>query len=331
MMLTDHQEKPRVAVVGCGYWGKNLVRNFAQLGSLAMTCDSTPGGRETARQIAPQAPVLADVREVLDSAVQGVVIATPAETHFDLTAQALQAGKDVLVEKPLALTHEQGARVVRLAAERDRILMVGHVLEYHPAVVRLVELVRAGELGKLHYIYSNRLSLGKVRREENILWSFAPHDVAVILRLMGRLPFQVTACGGSYLQPNIADVTVTNLLFEDGVRAHIHVSWLHPFKEQRLVVIGSRKMASFDDVAKKLLLYDQRVEIQEGQPVPVKGEGEEVPFGSDEPLRSECQAFLDAIATRKPPLTDGRSGLDVLAILGAAQRSMMLNGEPVTL
>jgi predicted dehydrogenase len=320
----------QVAVVGCGYWGKNLVRNFAQLGSLAMICDATPAGQETARQIAPQAAVVTDMQEVLAAGIEGVVIATPAETHFDLTAQALEAGRDVLVEKPLALTYEQGARLVRLARERERILMVGHVLEYHPAVVRLVELVQAGEVGKVHYIYSNRLSLGKVRREENILWSFAPHDVAVILRLMDSMPFQVAACGGSYLQANIADVTVTNLLFDNGVRAHIHVSWLHPFKEQRLVIIGSRKMASFDDVAKKLVLYDQRVDIKEGQPVPVKGSGEEVSFSVDEPLRLECQAFLDARATRRPPKTDGESGLRVLKVLQAAQRSLVMNGEPVT-
>jgi len=321
----------QVAVVGCGYWGKNLARNFAQLDSLAMVCDATSTGQETARQIAPQAAVVADMQEVLATGIEGVVIATPAETHFDLTAQALEAGKDVLVEKPLALTYEQGARLVRLARERERILMVGHVLEYHPAVVRLVELVQAGEVGKVHYIYSNRLSLGKVRREENILWSFAPHDVAVILRLMDSMPFQVTACGGSYLQANIADVTVTNLLFDNGVRAHIHVSWLHPFKEQRLVVIGSRKMASFDDVAKKLVLYDQRVEIKEGQPVPVKGSGEEVSFPTDEPLWLECRAFLDALATRCPPKTDGESGLRVLKVLQAAQRSLVMNGEPVTI
>ena len=330
-MITESRQNPPIAVLGCGYWGRNLVRNFAQLSSLAMVCDATPDGRETALQIAPQAIVVADVEQVLETGVQGVVIATPAETHFELTAQALEAGKDVMVEKPLALTYEQGAHLVRLAKERERILMVGHVLEYHPAVVRLVELVRAGELGKVQYIYSNRLSLGKVRREENILWSFAPHDVAVILRLMGSMPLQVVACGGSYLQPNIADVTVTNLLFDNGVRAHIHVSWLHPFKEQRLVVIGSRKMASFDDVAKKLVLYDQRVDIKEGQPVPVKGAGEDVAFDAAEPLRLECLAFLNAIETRTPPLTDGRSGLSVLEVLGAAQRSLMLNGEAVTL
>jgi predicted dehydrogenase len=321
----------QAAVIGCGYWGKNLVRNFSQIGSLAVVCDATPGGQQTAREIAPDAAVVGDVQPVLESDVQGVIIATPAETHFDLTARALEAGKDVMVEKPLALTYEQGARVVRLAEERGRVLMVGHVLEYHPAVVRLHELVQAGELGKVQYIYSNRLSLGKVRREENILWSFAPHDVAVILRLMGGLPLQVAATGGSYVQPNIADVTVTNLLFDNGVRAHIHVSWLHPFKEQRLVVIGSRKMASFDDVAKKLVLYDQRVDIKEGQPVPVKGAGEEVPFAADEPLRLECQAFLEAMAARRPPKTDGESGLRVLKVLQAAQRSLMLNGEPVTL
>jgi len=324
-------ERATVAVLGCGYWGKNLVRNFAQLGALAMVGDPTPAGRATASEIAPTAEVVASVDDVLSSPVAGVVIATPAETHFELTRQALEAGKDVFVEKPLALTYEQGAQLVRLAGERSRILMVGHVLEYHPAVVRLLDLVRDGALGKILYIYSNRLSLGKVRREENILWSFAPHDIAIILRLLGGLPLQVIACGGAYLQPNIADVTVTQLLFDNGVRAHVHVSWLHPFKEQRLVVVGSRKMATFDDVAKELVLHDQRVDIREAQPVPMKGPGDVVPFAADEPLRLECEAFLRAIATRTPPLTDGESGLRVLKVLQAAQRSLTMNGEPVQL
>jgi predicted dehydrogenase len=245
---------PQVAVVGCGYWGKNLVRNFAQLEALRMVCDAAEAGRRLAAEMAPQAEVVADIDEVLSATVEAVVIATPAETHYDLTRQVLEAGKDVLCEKPLALICEQGTELVRLAERYGRILMVGHVLEYHPGIARLLELVRGGELGKVRYIYSNRLSLGKVRREENILWSFAPHDIAIILRLMGSLPFQVVACGGSYVQPNIADVTVTHMLFDNGVRAHIHVSWLHPFKEQRLVVIGSRKMASFDDVTKRLVL-----------------------------------------------------------------------------
>ena len=281
-----------VAVIGCGYWGKNLVRNFHNLGALAVVCELTPAGQHTAKALAPQAKVVSSVEAALCAPVAGVVIATPAETHYAFVKQALEAGKDVLVEKPLALTYAQGAHLVHLAETSGRILMVGHVLEYHPAILRLAALLQQGVLGKVHYMYSNRVSLGKVRREENILWSFAPHDVAVMVRLMGSLPLQVAAYGGSYVQPNIADVTVTHLLFDNGVRAHIHVSWLHPFKEQRLVVIGSRQMASFDDVAKRLVLYDQRVELHAGEPVPVQGPGAEVPFGSEEPLRRECQAFL---------------------------------------
>jgi predicted dehydrogenase len=296
-----------------------------------MVCDAEPAGRKTASELAPNARVVAAFDDVLQSNSSGVVIATPAETHRSLARRALAAGKDVLVEKPLALTYDQGAELVRLADDRGCILMVGHVLEYHPAIVRLNELVHSGELGKVHYVSSNRLNLGKVRREENILWSFAPHDIAIILRLIGSMPFQVAAHGGGYVQPNIADVTVTHLLFDNGVRAHIYVSWLHPFKEQRLVVIGSRKMAAFDDVSKRLLLYDQRVEIKEGQPVPIKAEGETVEFASDEPLLLECRAFIEAMISRRPPLTDGRSGQRVLQVLQAAQRSLVMNGEPLTL
>ncbi len=324
-------DAPDVAVVGCGYWGKNLVRNFRHLGALTMVADATEPGRTKARELAPDAAVVGDIEDVLASDVDGVVIATPAETHYALVKRALMADKDVLVEKPMSLTYEHGRELVLLARARGRILMVGHVLEYHPAIVTLLDLIEQGRLGKVRYIYSNRLSLGKIRREENILWSFAPHDIAVILRLTGGMPFQVSATGGAYVQPNIADVTVTNLLFDNGMRAHIFVSWLHPFKEQRLVVIGSKKMASFDDVSTRLVLYDQRVEWREGQPEPVKGEGELVPFDDTEPLRLECQAFLDAMVTRQPPVTHGESGLRVLRVLQAAQRSLVTNGEPVRL
>jgi predicted dehydrogenase len=320
-----------VAVIGCGYWGKNLVRNFHQLGALELVCDLTEHGRQTAAQTAPGTPVVDSLEAVLASSSPAVVVATPAETHYAVVGAALRAGKDVFVEKPLALTFEQGAELVQIAEDHKRILMVGHVLEYHPAIQKLNEIVRSGQLGRIHYIYSNRLSLGKIRREENILWSFAPHDVAVILRLMGAMPFEVVACGGQYLQPNIADVTVTNLLFDNGVRAHIHVSWLHPFKEQRLVVIGSKRMASFDDVGKRLTVYDQRVEWREGEPVPVKHEGELIDYSDKEPLRIECEAFLTAMATRVMPVTDGMSGLRVLRVLQAAQRSLVMNGEPVKL
>ena len=307
------------------------MRNFAALGSLAMVCDADPTARQLAIQLAPDARVVSNLEDVLNSSVTGVAIATPAETHYELGRQALEAGKDTFVEKPLALNLDEGERLVRLAEKRGRILMVGHVLEYHPAIEKLLGLVADGELGDLRYVYSDRVSLGKIRREENILWSFAPHDIAVILRLIGDTPVQVVACGGSYLHPDIADVTVTHLQFRDGVRAHIHVSWLHPFKEQRLVLIGSRKMATFDDVAKSLILYDQRVEIGEDGPVPVSGGGEILSFREDEPLRVECDAFLQAVETREPPLTDGHSGLRVLEVLEAAQRSLIANGNPVRL
>jgi len=322
---------PRVAVVGCGYWGKNLVRNFYNLGALSMVIDATEAGRFRSRQIAPDVPVYESIDMALSADIQGIVIATPAETHYDLAKRSLRAGKDVFVEKPMTLRYQEGLDLVREADATGRILMVGHVLEYHPAIVKLLEMVQSDELGKVRYIYSNRLSLGKIRREENILWSFAPHDIAVILRLVGEMPFQVSATGGAYIQPNIADVTVTDLLFDNGVRAHIFVSWLHPFKEQRLVVIGSKKMASFDDVSKALVLYDQRVEWKEGQPIPVKNAGEVVEFSQDEPLRRECEAFLEAMETRRPPVTDGRSGLRVLRVLQAAERSLVMNGEPVKL
>jgi predicted dehydrogenase len=322
---------PTVAVIGCGYWGKNLVRNFYQLGALQLVCDTTEAGRLAAASTAPGCEVVSDLDAVLSSLVPAVVIATPAETHFSLTRRALEAGKDVFVEKPLALTYDEGRKLVDVASARSRILMVGHVLEYHPGILKLRELVASGELGKVRYIYSNRLSLGKIRREENILWSFAPHDIAIILRLIGQAPFEVVACGGTYVSPNIADVTVTNLLFDNGVRAHIFVSWLHPFKEQRLVVVGSKKMASFDDVGKKLVVYDQHVDWSNGVPMPVKNGGTEIPFLPDEPLRNECLAFLSFVETRRQPLTDGESAVAVLKVVQAAQRSLITNGQNVAI
>jgi predicted dehydrogenase len=320
-----------VAVIGCGYWGRNLVRNFHQMGALGLVCDTTEEGRTAASATAPGCEVAEDPEAVFSSSVPAVVIATPAETHYSLARRALQAGKDVFVEKPLALTCDEGRQLVDMANAAGRILMVGHVLEYHPGILKLRELVAAGDLGKIRYIYSNRLSLGKIRREENILWSFAPHDIAIILRLLGEKPFEVVACGGTYVSPNIADVTVTNLLFDNGVRAHIFVSWLHPFKEQRLVVIGSKKMASFDDVARRLIVYDQRVDWTNGVPVPTRDAGLEIPYATNEPLRNECQAFLDAVATRRHPLTDGESAVAVLQVLQAAQRSLATNGRNVSI
>jgi predicted dehydrogenase len=330
----EHKANPQILVIGAGYWGINHVRNFHELGALSMVCDASQASLEGIAKRFPGIETENDFRKGLACAtVRGVIIATPAETHYQIARAAIEAGKDVLVEKPVTLDVTEGERLVDLARERGSILMVGHLLEYHPAVLRLRELIESGELGELRYIYSNRLNLGKVRREENILWSFAPHDVAIILRLVGAWPSRVAVTGGAYLQPNIADVTVTNIEFPTGVRAHIFVSWLHPYKEQRLVVVGSKRMVVFDDVRKdgKLMLYDQGVEFVNGEPVTRKNEGIAEVIDVAEPLRLQCLQFLESIETRQRPLTDGESGLRVLRVLDAAERSLASGGMPIEL
>jgi len=322
---------PDIAVIGCGGWGRNIARTVHQIGRLKAVVDPSPGGQANAASVAPGVQVYESPRNVLgDPAIKGVMIATPAETHYAVACEAIVAGKDVFVEKPLTIDVAEAHDLVARAAAARRVLMVGHLLEYHPAILKLHELIAAGELGDVRYVISNRLNLGKIRTEENALWSFAPHDIAVILRLVGSLPLEVVATGGCYVSPDIADVTVTQLLLGNGVRAHVFVSWLHPFKEQKLVVVGSQKMASFDDVAKELVLYDQRVDWKEGQPIPVKGEGVKVQYPADEPLKQECLHFIRSMETRANPLTDGPSGVRVLQILHWAQRSLASNGKPVT-
>jgi UDP-2-acetamido-3-amino-2,3-dideoxy-glucuronate N-acetyltransferase len=316
---------PNVAVVGCGNWGKNLVRNFAQLGALRMVCDADPARLAALKEQYPDVIGTRSLEEALgDTQVRAVVLATPAATHADVARRALAAGKDIFVEKPLALTVEDARGVMEQARRGDRILMVGHLLRYHPGVIRLKALVDAGDLGKIQYIYSNRLNLGTFRIEENILWSFAPHDISAILYLLGEKPVDVKAQGGSYLHPDRADVTVTALRFPSGVTGHIFVSWLHPYKEQKLVVVGDHGMAVFDDVAKerKLTLYRHEVEWKGRVPVPHREDAENVPFEAEEPLRAECQHFLDCVRTRQRPRTDGDEGLAVLEVLRACQAAL---------
>jgi UDP-2-acetamido-3-amino-2,3-dideoxy-glucuronate N-acetyltransferase len=245
--LTKREASPpaRVAVIGCGYWGKNLVRNFAELGALSAICD-------------PDEAAAAPLAERYSAP-----LLDPAAVLADLARTAIAAGKHVFVEKPLALDVGEAERLCAFARQHDRRLMVGHLLQYHPAFIALRQLVREGTLGRLQYLYSNRLNLGKVRREEDILWSFAPHDLSMILSLVGEEPSEVSATGGRYLHKTIADVTTTHLAFPGGEQAHVFVSWLHPFKEQKLVVIGDRAMAVFDDGqawSDKLLLYPHRIE-----------------------------------------------------------------------
>jgi UDP-2-acetamido-3-amino-2,3-dideoxy-glucuronate N-acetyltransferase len=314
-----------VAVIGSGYWGKNLVRNFANLGALSVVCDSHAETLRTLGKQYPQSRMLTSYAQVLhDESIQAVAIATPAETHGAMVREALLAGKDVFVEKPLCLSAEEGRSLVDLANDRQRILMVGHLLWYHPAILKLKTLIQAGELGRIQYVYSNRLNLGKIRREENILWSFAPHDISVILGLLGETPNSVRAQGGNYLHEQIADTTVTLLSFPSGVKAHIFVSWLHPFKEQKLIVVGDRKMAVFDDMEKKdkLLLYPHSIEWKSQVPIANRAEAQSVEISTQEPLLEECAHFLESVRSRSRPRTDGEEGLRVLSVLQQCQAAL---------
>jgi UDP-2-acetamido-3-amino-2,3-dideoxy-glucuronate N-acetyltransferase len=320
-----------VAVIGCGYWGKNLVRNFCELGALRWVCDVKSEVAEEAAQKykARATDDLADV--IADPDVKSIAIAAPASEHYELARRCLVADKHVFVEKPLALHLEDGRKLVELAHRHKRLLMVGHILQYHPAILKLKELITAGELGKINYIYSSRLNLGKLRTEENILWSFAPHDISAILFLLDEMPAKVASQGGTYLNPQIADTTLSTCEFRSGVKAHIFVSWLHPFKEQKLAIVGGKKMAVFDDTERdrKLVLYSHRIDWLARTPVAHKDGGEVVPLPAEEPLRKECEHFLHCVQTGEPPRTDGENGLQVLQVLEACGRSLSQNGTPV--
>ena len=316
--------KPTTAVIGCGYWGKNLVRNFANLDGLGAVCDPN---METAKKFADEYGVPAmSFEEVLASDVPSIAIAAPAELHYKLARQALEAGKHVYVEKPLALVARESEELCKLADKKNLKLMVGHLLQYHPAFLKLKEMVLGGELGEVRYVYSNRLSLGKIRREENSLWSFAPHDISMILSLVGEEPTSITATGAAYLHEVLADVTMTHLTFPGGVRGHVFVSWLHPFKEQKLVVVGSESMAVFDDTqpwASKVQLYAHKIDIDaDGIPVPAKADAKNIELVEDEPLKLECKHFLDCVQSGETPRTDGYEGLRVLKVLQAAQDAL---------
>ena len=327
-------DKVNIALIGAGHWGKNLARVFYELGVLKTICESSEEIRKRKSAKYPGITTTSSFADVLASPdIHAVVIATPAELHYSMAKKSLLADKHVYVEKPLAMTAQEGEELVQLAEQQGKALFVGHILQYHSAVQTIKKMLHEGELGKLQYIYSNRLNLGKIRREENILWSFAPHDISVILSLVGEEPIEVTATGTNILHPKIADTTITNMRFSSGVGAHIFVSWLHPFKEQKLVIIGDRKMVVFDDTApvdKKLMLYPHQISWQNGIPVPEKKEGAAIDLTQtwEEPLNKEGRAFIDAI-NGKPALTDGAEGLRVLKVLQRIQASMDNNSSPL--
>lgn len=317
-----------IAHVGHGYWGRNLARNFHQLGHLVAIVDADGGAAgAAAATYGVRAMSFEDV--LSDPAIDAVSLASPAGLHYAQARAALEAGKHVYVEKPVALDVGEAEALCTLAEARGLVLMVGHLLHYHPVYVKLREMVAAGELGRLLHVYSNRLSLGKFRTEENVLWSFAPHDISMILGLVGEEPAGVTAQGTVAFTPGIADLASVQLRFPGGTRAHVLTCWMHPFKEQRLVVIGDKAMAVFEDSQPvwddKLLVYRHAIDRGGSVPNPIKAEAESVAVEKTEPLKEECRHFVECIATGARPRTDGREGLAVLRVLDAAERALAEN------
>lgn len=316
----------KIAVCGCGHWGKNHVRNHAELGSLAAVCDPD---ENTARKFADEygVPALSFESVLADPSVDGIVLASPAHLHAAMAVQALQAGKHVFVEKPLALTVDDAQSVLDAAGRAERIVMIGHLLQYHAAFSKLRELVTQDKiLGKLRFINATRVSTGKIRSEENALWSFAPHDISMILSLVGEEPQSITANGKAALQPNIEDVVHVDMHFASGVYAHVTASWLYPEKEHKMIVAGENGFLVFDDrepFERKIRWLRHDIRIENGIAVLAKDEtGEYIAIEPSEPLRAECQHFLDCIANGTTPLTDGHEGLRVLAVLQQATEAM---------
>jgi predicted dehydrogenase len=320
----------RIGVVGLGYWGPNLARNFDRLpdGELAWLCDESDEARERFGRAFPAARTTASMDELLgDESLDAVALATPVPTHAKLACRVLEAGKHCFVEKPLAQSVEEAERVVDAARAADRVLMVGHLLEYHPGVEKMNGLIESGELGEVRYIYSNRLNLGQLRRDENALWSLGAHDVSVILRLAAEEPHECRAMGESFVNEGVEDVVFCYLRFPSGLAAHMHLSWLDPHKERRFTVVGSKRMATFDDMEleRKLSIYDKGFDedySSYGEYIARSGDISSPRVSNEEPLRIECRHFLECVRDGVEPRSGGESGLRVVRVLEALQRSL---------
>jgi UDP-2-acetamido-3-amino-2,3-dideoxy-glucuronate N-acetyltransferase len=315
----------KICVVGAGRWGTNHIKTLNGLGALAGIVESRENRREELKSLFPDVPLFHSVREVPVDEYDGFTVATPAETHFEVGSYLLEAGKHVLIEKPIALNTAEAGKLKEIAERRGVNLMVGHVLLFHPAIIKIKELINAGKIGKLEYIYSNRLNLGTVRTEENILWSFAPHDISIFEYFIGANPVEVVSRGGAFLQPTIHDTTMTTLTYPDNVVGHIFVSWLHPFKEHRMVIIGSKGMISFEDSSqeKDILFYEKGIDWVQGEPIKRDGPTEVIEYAKGFPLTNEIQYFLDHLDGSRLEIADGQNAFDVLEVLEKATASLM--------
>lgn len=317
-----------IAVIGCGNWGLNHIRTAYKLfgNNLKYCCDNNTDKGKKVNEVSVHIKFISEINEIIyDETVKAVIVASPAETHFEITKALLLRGKNVLVEKPITLNSDEAKILNKIAEENNLILMVGHLLLFHPGILKIKDYLDLGKLGKLQYIYSNRLNLGTIRKEENILWSFAPHDISVIQFFIGEVPVEVKATGAIFVQDGIQDTTLTYLKFSRNIHAHIFVSWLHPFKEQRLVVIGDKSMMVFEDTLKenKLKLYEKGFDIVNGIPVKRDAEFENIEFDSESPLGLEQQHFIECIINHKKPRSDGKNAIEVLETLERAQRELI--------
>lgn len=319
--------KKNIAVVGCGHWGKNLIRNFSELGALYSVCDSVTN---VANLYANKYKIqnLSFSKILNDPNIKGVVLAVPAHLHASMAIEAMNKNKHIFVEKPLGMNEGDAEEMIATAHKNKVRLMVGHLLQYHPIFKAIKEYVVAGKIGEINYIYSNRLSFGKVRKEEDVIWSFAPHDISMILSLTGQEPEYVSTTATSILQKNIVDIATINLQFKSGLKSHISVSWLHPYKEHKLVVVGQSATLVFDDTKpwhEKLVLYPYEVVFSKNLINLQNSSVQYVKVMEEEPLKNECQHFLDVVEKEMQPLTDGAEGLRVLKVLSAASRSQIKN------
>ncbi|MFC2017478.1 Gfo/Idh/MocA family protein [Chloroflexota bacterium] len=320
-----------IAVIGCGYWGKNLVRNFAELGALHTICDSSPDVLNQLGAIYPHAQRETSYEIVLaNSEIKGVVIASPAAVHYSMARQALLAGKDVFVEKPFTTKSEDADELVELSVNQQRILMVGHLLLYHPAVQMLKRYIQSGKLGEIYYLYSTRVNLGQIRQDENALWRLVPHDIAMFIYLLEETPMAVSAQGSSYLQPDFVDVVFATLKFKTAL-AHVHASWLDPHKMRQLTIVGSKKMVVFNDMEPEYILQIYDKGVVTNTLLTRSGEVIYPQVELTEPLLLECQEFIECMAEQKQPLSDAKQGLEVVKTLEAAHKSMREGGRQISI
>ncbi|MBV8695346.1 MAG: Gfo/Idh/MocA family oxidoreductase [Ktedonobacteraceae bacterium] len=319
----------RFGVIGWGYWGPKIARNLDSLphASVEMVVDTDPNRLASVALIQPWAQATTDVRKLFRSTIDAVVVATPVHTHYKLAKEALLHGKHVLVEKPLAASVEQAEELVALAQQQDRILMVGHIFEYSPAVNELRKLVQAGDLGKIYCVETERLNLGLFRNDINVIWDLAPHDISILLYLFGETPQDIRVQADAHVQPHIHDIAHLNLSFADGMRAHIHVSWLHPCKIRKVTIIGDARMAVYDDTnpSERIKVYNKGADVH-ADPIISYRYGETtipyIEYGEVEPLHLECEDFAHAIRTGTQPRADGKAGLRVVQVLAAAQEAL---------